>query len=221
MFTGLIEHSGTVVSREESDGGARFVIRAPTLAPRLTKGDSVAVNGVCLTVTARDDASFAIDAVATTLARTTLTEWERGREVNLEPALRVGDELGGHLVQGHVDGVGEVVGLLPEGNMHRLRIGVGDAVAAVTVDRGSLAIDGVSLTVADLADGIAEFAIIPYTWTRTTLRGLAPGARVNVEADLIGKYVARLVAPYRETSSPGAASPGDLPGSSRTDRALE
>jgi riboflavin synthase len=125
-------------------------------------------------------------------------------EVNLEYALAAGEPLGGHIVQGHVDEVGIVTEVTPIGDMHRLTVQLGDATRRVTVERGSLAIDGVSLTVAALAGDIAEFAIIPYTWSRTTLRHLERGSHVNVEADLIGKYVDRLIEPYR---AQGAVSP--------------
>lgn len=199
MFTGLIEHVGEVTGREEREGGARFTIRGPGLVPELVPGDSVAVDGVCLTVTEPPDAdgSFAVDAVPTTLGRTTLGEVGAGRRVNLEPAVRAGDPLGGHIVQGHVDGVGTVVAVDREEDALVLRIRLPEAVAATTVERGSLTVDGVSLTVAGLSDGVAKLAIIPYTLGHTNLNRLEAEARVNLEADLIGKYVARLLDPYR------------------------
>lgn len=198
MFTGIVERVGRIAAIDPVEGGARLRIEAGDLVEGLRSGDSIATAGVCLTVADVAAGAFAADAVATTLARTTLGERRAGDPVNLERAVRAGDPLGGHLVQGHVDGVGEVTSVTATGATTMLAIRVSAAVEEVTVDRGSLAIDGVSLTVAGIANGVAEFAIIPYTWTHTTLSELAVGSRVNVEADLIGKYVRRLSAPYRE-----------------------
>lgn len=197
MFTGIVERVGVIAARRPREGAIGFSIEAPEFARHVQPGDSVAIDGVCLTATSRGETEFMVDAVQTTISRTTLGGWEVGREVNLERALAAGDPLGGHLVQGHVDRVGVVTGIVGEGDMTRMEVRVGDSVAAVTVERGSLAIDGVSLTVAGLEGDVAEFAIIPYTWSHTTLGRLEPGARVNVEADLIGKYVRRLVGPYQ------------------------
>ncbi len=198
MFTGIVEAVGRIAATQRVEGGARMGIEAPGLAGGLRAGDSVAMAGVCVTVSALDDASFTVDAVSTTLARTTLGERGPGDRVNLERAVRAGDPLGGHLVQGHVDEVGEVVAVQHAGATVMLGVRIGPEVASVTVERGSLAVDGVSLTVAEMAADVAEFAIIPYTWSHTTLCELAVGSRVNVEADLIGKYVRRLLSPYRE-----------------------
>ena len=204
MFTGIVQDVGRIAAIARVDGGARFRIEAPGLAAELSPGDSVATAGVCLTASGRDERSFTADAVTTTLARTTLGERVVGDAVNLERAVRAGEPLGGHLVQGHVDEVAEVVALTRSGATVTLAVRVGPDVAAVTVDRGSLAVDGVSLTVAGIAHDVAEFAIIPYTWSHTTLSELAVGSRVNIEADLIGKYVRRLSAPYRETERPSS-----------------
>lgn len=197
MFSGIVQALGRVAEATPVTGGARFRIEAPGFAGRLQPGDSVAVNGVCVTVTAADDAAFGHDAVTTTLERTTLGSWRVGSPVNLERALRLGEAVDGHLVQGHVDGTGEVTRVERGGETACLGIRVDPAVSAVTVDRGSLAIDGVSLTVAAIRGDVAEFSIIPYTWTHTTLGVLEVGSRVNVEADLIGKYVSRLLSLYR------------------------
>ena len=197
MFTGIVESVGVIASRRPREGAIGFSIEAPEFARCVQPGHSVAIDGVCLTVTLRSETEFIVDAVQTTISRTTLDDWDVGREVNLERALAAGDPLGGHLVQGHVDGVGVVTRIAGDGDVTRMEIRVGDSVAAVTVERGSLAIDGVSLTVAGLDNDVAEFSIIPYTWTHTTLGRLEPGTRVNVEADLIGKYVRRLVEPYQ------------------------
>jgi len=204
VFTGIVETVGRIATIERVEGGARLRIEAPDLVSGLGPGDSVATAGVCLTVAGHEAGSFTADAVTTTLARTTLGDRRAGDPVNLERAVRAGQPLGGHLVQGHVDEVAEVVAVSPSGATVTLAVRVGPDVAAVTVDRGSLAVDGVSLTVARLAGDVAEFAIIPYTWSHTTLSELAVGSRVNIEADLIGKYVRRLSAPYREAG--GAAS---------------
>lgn len=196
MFTGLVQAVGTVEERRPAEGGLVFRVRAADFADGLREGESVAVDGVCQTVTGRDGASFAFQSVRTTLSRTTLGELVPGRRVNLERALRADDRLGGHLVQGHVDGVAEVGEVEPAGETVYLRVRLPAAVAEVTVEHGSLAVDGVSLTVNALRDDVAELAVIPYTWSRTNLGRLRAGERVNVEADLVGKYVRKLLQPY-------------------------
>lgn len=196
MFTGIVVAVGTILERSALEGGAEFKVRAAGFAEGLEEGESVAVDGVCFTVTATGGDTFHFTSVLTTLRRTTFGEVEAGRRVNLERALRAGDPLGGHMVQGHVDGVGEVTGLERQGETVFVRISLPGDVAAITVPRGSLAVDGVSLTVAELEDDVAEIALIPYTWTHTALDRLEIGSRVNLEADLIGKYVQRLLLPY-------------------------
>lgn len=197
MFTGLVQQVGEVTAREDGPGGTRLVIAAPALAERLAPGDSVAVDGVCLTVTELPAGTIAFDAVPTTLGRTTLGELAAGRRVNLEPAVRAGEPLGGHIVQGHVDGIGVVTATSREDEALVLGVRLPDGVAEFTVERGSLTVDGVSLTVAGLSAGVAKLAIIPYTLGHTNLGRLEEGARVNLEADVIAKYVARLLVPYR------------------------
>jgi riboflavin synthase len=197
MFTGLVQNVGRVRSREDRAGGARLVIEAPGLAVRLAPGDSVAIDGACLTVTELLGDAFAVDAVPTTLMCTTLGRMEPGRPVNLEAALRAGEPLGGHIVQGHVDGVGVVTAAEDEDEAVVLGIRLPHGVAEFTVERGSLTVDGVSLTVAGLSGRVAKLAIIPYTLGHTNLGRLEEGARVNLEADVIAKYVARLLDPYR------------------------
>ncbi|WP_419935445.1 riboflavin synthase [Candidatus Palauibacter sp.] len=198
MFTGIVQAVGEVADREQRADGLRLTIARVPFLDGLEPGDSVSLAGVCTTVVdihPRDEA-FGVDVVEATLARTTIGDWRVGDAVNLEPALRAGDPLGGHFVQGHVDGVGTVAAASWEGSSGSLEITLPGGIETVTVPQGSFAIDGVSLTVNRLAGAIARFAIIPYTWTHTTLGRLTPGARVNVEADLIGKYVARAVLPY-------------------------
>ncbi len=198
MFTGIVVAVGTVVERRSLEGAVEFAVRAEEFADELCEGESVAVDGVCFTVTGVEDGAFRFTSVLTTLERTTFGAMEVGRRVNLERALRAGEPLGGHMVQGHVDGVGEVTGVERQGETVLVRIALPSEIAALTVPRGSLAVDGVSLTVAELAAEVAEIALIPYTWTHTALDRLEVGDRVNLEADLIGKYVERLLSPYSD-----------------------
>lgn len=214
MFTGIVQEVGEVRERDPAEGGMAFGIRAPVTAGELVPGESVSVDGVCLTAAETGSESFRVEAVETTLNRSTLEQWRPGRRVNLERALTLADRLGGHLVQGHVDGVGRIREVARTGDTVRVEIELPEEVRRVTVPRGSLAVDGVSLTVAELAGSVAEVAIIPYTWSHTTLDRLEPGERVNLEADLIGKYVARLSEPYRwrvagRSDEDADASPSD------------
>ncbi len=189
MFSGIVEAVGRVERVDAADNGRRFRISAP-FAQELGEGDSVAVEGVCLTATALDGAVFEVEAIATTLSRTTLGELEEGAAVNLERALALGDRLGGHLVQGHVDAVGEVVAVTREGEHVLLDVRLPGVVSEVTVLHGSIAIAGVSLTVnAMRASDVAQVALIPYTWDHTTLRDLRPGGGVNLEGDMLGRFV--------------------------------
>jgi len=197
MFTGLVEDVGEVMLVVSMDDGIRLTLQAVSLAGDMEPGDSIAVDGTCLTVTDLTPDGFSLDVVGTTLSRTTIGEYVPGRVVNLERAVRVGSALGGHLVQGHVDAVGEVDSMLSTGDSWRLRIQLPDEVLATSVARGSLAVDGVSLTIAELSGNVAEMAIIPYTLERTNFGRLETSSLVNLEADLIGKYVARLLGPYR------------------------
>jgi riboflavin synthase len=196
MFTGLVEAVGTVVTREPLEGGLAFRVRATGFAEQLTSGDSVAVDGVCQTVTQTGDDTFNFESIRTTLSRTTFGDYEPGRPVNLERALQAGEPMGGHLVQGHVDGVGTVTSVERAGETVFTRIDMPHEVAEITVLYGSLAVDGVSMTVNALHGDVAELAIIPYTWEHTSFSRLQPGDRVNLEADLVGKYVHRLLEPY-------------------------
>lgn len=195
MFTGLIEDVGTVESVERTDDGARLRI-ASRLAGELALGDSIAVNGCCLTATAVNDGSFETEAMNQTLQVTALDGVEEGSRVNLELAMRAGDRLGGHIVQGHVDGVGTVVSAEDDGFARRVRVELPARLLRYVVDKGSITLGGVSLTVADLGDAWAEVSLIPETLERTNLGNLAPGDRLNVECDIVAKYVERLVAPF-------------------------
>lgn len=202
MFTGLVEAMGEVAALEALPGGAgmRLVVRSPAVAQESAIGDSVAVNGCCLTVTARDGDTLAFDAVPETLARTNLGRLHVGSPVNLERPLRLGDRLGGHLVQGHVDAVGEVRLVSPEGSSVRIAIDAPGNVRRYLVPKGSVAVDGVSLTVAAVTETGFEVVIIPHTAAVTTLGRVRPGDAVNLEADVVGKYIERLLAPYTPTA---------------------
>jgi riboflavin synthase len=189
MFTGIVRELGSVASFD----GSRLVVTAPETAAGAAVGDSVAVAGVCLTVVAAVDGRLAFDVVPETLSRTALGDIETGDNVNLEPSLRVGDQLGGHVVQGHVDAVGRVRSVAPEGDSHRVWIDAPETVVRYCIEKGSIAVDGVSLTVAAFDDDGFEVALIPHTLTVTTLGRLEPGAEVNLEADVLGKVVERLV----------------------------
>jgi len=193
MFTGLISDMGVVERLEPRAGGARITIR-PTSLPvdGLDPGESVACNGACLTVVERGGGRMTFDAVPETLARTTLGAWKQGTRVNLERALRLSDRLGGHLVQGHVDGVGKVLARVAEGLGARLTVSLPPGIAPLVAEKGSIAIDGVSLTVARAGRDRFEVALIPETLSRTILGAAAPGTQVNLEADVVARHVARL-----------------------------
>ena len=190
MFTGIVREIGTVAAFD----GARLVVTAPETAEGAAVGDSVAVSGACLTVVDAADGRLAFDVVPETLARTVLGSLEQGGSVNLEPSLRIGDQLGGHVVQGHVDAVGRVRSVEPEGDGRRVWVDAPETVVGYCIEKGSIAVDGVSLTVAAFDDEGFEVALIPHTLAVTTLGRLEPGDGVNLEADVLGKVVERLVA---------------------------
>jgi riboflavin synthase len=190
MFTGIINELGTVEAVEGSDEGARLRIRAE-LASELEAGDSVAVNGACLTATSAGTGAFEADVMHQTLSLTTLGDLDSDSRVNLELPLRAADRLGGHVVQGHVDGTATVVEVSEDGFAKRLRLELPDELLPYLVERGSVAIEGVSLTVAELTGSALEVSLIPETLERTTLGSLVPGARVNVECDVLARYVRR------------------------------
>jgi riboflavin synthase len=189
MFTGLVREVGTVASMK----GGRLVIEAPETALGAQLGDSVAIDGVCLTVVACVDSALSFDAVPETLARTALGTLDQGSRVNLEPALRAGDPLGGHYVQGHVDGVGSVQSVEPEGEGRRMRFEAPADLLKYVVEKGSIAVQGTSLTVAAVDDTGFEVALIPHTLEATTLGGLQPQQAVNLETDVLAKYVEKLL----------------------------
>lgn len=190
MFTGLIETTGTVRGLAPVAGGQRLTIET-AMAAGLGLGDSVATNGVCLTVMTHDAGSWSADVSPETLRVTSLGTLGPGALVNLERPLSVGSRLGGHFVQGHVDGTGRIQSVTPEGEFYRVRISFPPTLAAYFIEKGSVAVDGISLTVASLSDTTFDVQIIPHTWTATTLRHAHPGAIVNLECDMVGKYVLR------------------------------
>ena len=197
MFTGIVDAVGRIEAvsanggRGTRDGGRVLRIRAPYRG--LKKGESVAVNGACLTIERVVKGGFSVHAVQTTIGRTLIGDWAKGRTVNLERALRAGDRFGGHFVQGHVDGVGTVDRVTPQGDALLLDIRVPRDVAETTVLHGAITIDGVSLTVNAIPrTGVVQVSLVPFTREHTTLGRLAPGERVHVEADVLGKYVRQL-----------------------------
>jgi riboflavin synthase alpha subunit len=193
VFTGIVQELGRVASVEQADGGVRLVVEAPQTARNAHIGDSVAVSGVCLTVTAAQNGGLAFDAVPETIRRSSLAELTTGQAVNLEPALRAGDPLGGHYVQGHVDGVGTVRSVESEGDGRRLWIDTPTGLLRYLVEKGSVAVEGVSLTVAALDDAGFAVALVPHTLDVTTLGRAGPGDSLNLEVDVLTKYVERLV----------------------------
>jgi len=191
MFTGIITDVGRVAEVERR-GDTRFVIETSWDAASIPIGASIACSGVCLTAVATAPGRFAVDASAETLSKTTLGGWSPGTPVNLERSLKVGDELGGHFVYGHVDGVATVVSVEPEGDSHRIVLEAPAELARFVAPKGSAAVDGVSLTVNEVAGARFGVNIIPHTWTATTLRGLRPGSRANLEIDMLARYLQRL-----------------------------
>jgi riboflavin synthase len=196
MFTGLVEGQGTIAAVHPQSDGARLTVAAPWLDD-VAEGDSVAVNGCCLTAAEVTGDGFTADLVAETLRRTTLGRLAPGDVVNLERPLAAGARLGGHIVQGHVDGVGEVLAVTPVGDGAEITVGLDPALARYVVEKGSIAIDGVSLTVADVGPDRFTVALIPTTLRVTTLGRRRPGDPVQLEVDVVAKHIERLLQPYR------------------------
>lgn len=194
MFTGLIEEVASVITAEPTPRGLRLDIRARQVVDDLRIGDSIAIDGVCQTVVAKTRDTFAVEAMAPTLSRTTFGMLRRGARVNLERALALGTRLGGHLVQGHIDGVGTVESVTQSGEHVLVDIALPEYVADVTVLHGSIAVNGVSMTVNDLpAEGVVQIAVIPHTWEHTNFADLEVGGQVNLEGDMIGKFVVEYI----------------------------
>jgi riboflavin synthase len=195
VFTGIVREIGSLVEAQGDDAGRALVVRAPLAAGAAAVGDSVSVAGVCLTAEEVAGDTLRFHAVAETLRRTTLGTLRAGDEVNVEPALRAGEPLGGHVVQGHVDGVGTVASVEPEGEGLRVLVEAAEDVLRYCVVKGSITVDGVSLTVAELHADAFGVALVPHTLEATTLGELVPGRPVNLEVDVLAKYVERLVGP--------------------------
>ena len=196
MFTGIVREVGSVASVEGGAEGVRIEIDAPaTASSGVAPGDSVAIDGCCMTIVAAANGRLAFDAVPETLSRTALRKLTPGSRVNLEPALRAGDPLGGHYVQGHVDGVGRIRSTAPEGDGLRVWVDAPADILRYIVDKGSVTLQGASLTIAGLDDAGFAVALIPHTLAETTLGQLAPGDPVNLETDVLAKYVERLLLP--------------------------
>jgi riboflavin synthase len=202
MFTGIIETVGIVGSVRERTGAREFAIEAPEITPQLERGASITVDGACQTAVRSDERSFVIETIGTTLSRTIAGDYRVGSRVNLERSMVLGGRLDGHLVQGHVDGVGRVRAVRREGDYWLMDFDLPEVVRNVTILHGSIAINGVSLTVNALPSADqCQVGIIPFTWEHTNLGSLKPGDRVNLEGDLIGKYVAKLLSGQEGTSS--------------------
>ena len=193
MFTGLVADKGTVTAVDATADGVRLAVRT-ALAPEISEGDSVAVNGVCLTATAIADGRFSADVMHETLRRSSLGEVAEGAPVNLELPLRASDRLGGHVVQGHVDGLGTITSVTEDGFARVVEISAPAETLRYVVEKGSIAVDGISLTVASVTDVAFSVSLIPETLERTNLGAAAPGQPVNLEVDVLAKYVEKLVA---------------------------
>ncbi len=193
MFTGIVEELGEVVAVERLEDASRFRLRGPLVTEGAQHGDSIAVNGVCLTVVEHGDGEFTADVMAETLERSSLGVLEPGSRVNLERPMAVGGRLGGHIVQGHVDGTGTVLERTPSEHWELVKIGLPAPLARYVVEKGSITVDGVSLTVVGVGDDWFTVSLIPTTLALTTLGLKQPGAPVNLEVDVIAKYVERLL----------------------------
>lgn len=216
MFTGLVDAVGTIDRVTDTPAGREFLIRSRY--DDLEDGESVAVNGACLTVYDRTDGRFAVAAVVTTLGRTAMGGWVAGKRVNLERALKASDRLGGHIVQGHVDGVGTVRAVTRSGDAVLVDVAVPSEIAELLVPHGSITVDGVSLTVNAIPEpSVVQLSLIDYTLRHTTLGELRPGDVVHVEGDVIGKYVRQLLRPYQREQGTGNGEPSlhgtSVPGS--------
>jgi len=191
MFTGIVTDLGRVKSVRETNRDRRFEIETGFDLTTLDIGASVSHAGCCLTVIEKGEDWFAVEVSGETLSRTTLSDWREGRRVNLERAARVGDELGGHIVSGHVDGIGEVLSVESEGGSHRVRVRAPRPLHRFIAPKGSITVEGVSLTVNEVEDEVFGVNLIPHTWEVTTLGELVAGARVNLEIDMLARYLAR------------------------------
>jgi riboflavin synthase len=211
MFTGIVEEKGTVVALEPLGDAARLTIRGPVVASDATHGDSISVNGCCLTVAELgDEGTFSADVMAESLARTSLGDLDEGAEVNLERAMAAGARMGGHIVQGHVDGTARLIDRTPSEHWELVRFALPDGLARYLVEKGSITVDGVSLTVVEIADepdgSWFSVSLIPTTLADTTLGSRRPGDRVNLEVDVLAKYVERLLSAHKDSTPEGDRS---------------
>jgi riboflavin synthase len=210
MFTGIIEHLGTISRVELNSGGGKLTVHAPSLAPKLALSASVAVNGCCLTVVHRDGENFSADLSSETLDKTSFVSLKTGACVNLEQPLTAGKEFGGHFVLGHVDGTGQVTHLTSAGDSWLFGVAVPPELARYIVPKGSLTIDGISLTVASWRNHVAGIAVIPYTYQHTNIRNRVSGDPVNLEVDILGKYIERYLAQRESATAANALRVEDL-----------
>ncbi len=192
MFTGIIAELGTITATEKSGDSVRVTVRAPKAVAKAGHGDSIAISGVCLTVLDQTDDSFTADVMGQTIAMSNSDQWQSGRTVNVESAMSAGEQLGGHIVQGHVDGTATVLETRQSGDWRVIRFALARAHAPLIVDKGSITIDGVSLTVSTVGDDWCEVSLIPETLVATTLGSLAVGDTVNIETDILARHIARL-----------------------------
>ncbi|MEZ5824116.1 MAG: riboflavin synthase [Geminicoccaceae bacterium] len=199
MFTGIVTHQGRLDRVEQRENGLALVVASTLDLDDIAIGASVCHNGICLTVTEKSHGTHAVFASAETLARTTMGSWKVGDTVNLERSLRLGDELGGHLVFGHVDGIGSIAGMEPVGESRRIRIEIPPELAGLVAVKGSITVDGISLTVNEVIGNAVSLTIIPHTLAETNLRTRETGDRVNLEADMLARYVARQLEIARQT----------------------
>jgi len=200
MFTGLIEEIGIIKRIKPISGGINISVKASKIMDDLKVDDSVAVNGVCLTAVNVVADNFSVDAVGETLSKSTINSLKENEEVNLERSVRLTDRLGGHLVQGHVNGVGTITQIKKLGDNYFVEVLVPGNLKKYLIDEGSIAIDGISLTIAQLEDSKAGLSIIPHTWTKTILKNKKVGAKVNIETDVIAKYVEKLLSKENDDS---------------------
>jgi riboflavin synthase len=199
MFTGLVEEIGTILQIDSIVNGFFIRVQAKTILDDIKTGDSVALNGVCLTVLEKSGNGFSVEAVGETASRTTLAHWQPGIKVNLERALQPLSRIGGHFVQGHVDGVGKITGIETRDPGHWLQVQTVDSYHKFLVEKGSVAIDGISLTIAHIAMNTFDIAVISHTYSVTTLHDRRVGDEVNIEVDILGKYVYNFLNPVRST----------------------
>lgn len=192
MFTGIIAELGTITATEPSGDSVRVTVRAPKAVAKAGHGDSIAISGVCLTVIEQTNDSFVADVMGQTIAMSNPDQWHAGRTVNVESAMAAGEQLGGHIVQGHVDGTATVLDTRQSGDWRVIRFALEPAHAPLVVDKGSITIDGVSLTVSAVGDDWCEVSLIPETLVATTLGALTVGDTVNIETDILARHIARL-----------------------------